>query len=310
MEERRQAEEEKRRAEEEEKCRAEEETLSRGGGKCRAEEERCQAEEEEKCTAEEERCRAEEERCRAEEEKKRKTEERCRAEEGTHQVEESYQTEVESIWCETSMQTDPVNVAHMEQQTFECGKTLDDLTEENLILKQKLASQTFGVSMIQGNDHLTNFYTGLSSWAVFLQLFHFLVPHVEPAMGLSYEDEFFLILVKLTRGLLLEDLASRFNICLSAASKSFQKWLEVMYQRLQFLIKWPPRDIFRENVPRAFKQLYPKCVCIIDCSEIFIDTLTNFEARTQTYSNYKKHNTVKFLIGITPCGSIFFLSHC
>ena len=36
----------------------------------------------------------------------------------------------------------------------------------------------------------------------------------------------------------------------------------------------------------------------------------SFEARAQTYSNYKKHNTVKVLIGISPCGTISFLSKC
>ena len=30
-------------------------------------------------------------------------------------------------------------------------------------------------------------------------------------------------------------------------------------------------------------------------------------ARAQTYSNYKHHNTVKFLIGITPQGVISFV---
>ena len=30
----------------------------------------------------------------------------------------------------------------------------------------------------------------------------------------------------------------------------------------------------------------------------------------QRHSNYKKYNTVKFLIGITPTGSISFLSQC
>jgi hypothetical protein len=35
---------------------------------------------------------------------------------------------------------------------------------------------------------------------------------------------------------------------------------------------------------------------------------TNFDARAQTYSNHKKHNTVKSFIGITPCGTISFLS--
>ena len=36
----------------------------------------------------------------------------------------------------------------------------------------------------------------------------------------------------------------------------------------------------------------------------------SFEARAQTYSNYKNHNTVKVLIGISPCGTISFLSKC
>ena len=31
-------------------------------------------------------------------------------------------------------------------------------------------------------------------------------------------------------------------------------------------------------------------------------------ARAQTWSNYKKHNTVKFLIGITPQGTVAFIS--
>ena len=31
-------------------------------------------------------------------------------------------------------------------------------------------------------------------------------------------------------------------------------------------------------------------------------------ARAQTYSSYKHHNTVKYLIGITPQGSVSFIS--
>ena len=83
-----------------------------------------------------------------------------------------------------------------------------------------------------------------------------------------------------------------------------------MYYRLKFLIKWPSREVIKENMPPLFKQLYPECICIIDCSEIYIDMPTRDEARSITYSNYKKHNMIKFLIGITPCGSISFLSQC
>jgi len=37
-------------------------------------------------------------------------------------------------------------------------------------------------------------------------------------------------------------------------------------------------------MPEVFKQLYPNCRCIIDCSELFIETPVNFDARSKTYS--------------------------
>ena len=39
-------------------------------------------------------------------------------------------------------------------------------------------------------------------------------------------------------------------------------------------------------------------------------TVQKYLLRAKTFSNYKKHNTVKFLVGITPCGAISFLSKC
>lgn len=48
-----------------------------------------------------------------------------------------------------------------------------------------------------------------------------------------------------------------------------------------------------------------KTTVIID---IFIDRPTNLLARAQTFSSYKHHNTVKVLIGITPQGTICFVS--
>ena len=63
-------------------------------------------------------------------------------------------------------------------------------------------------------------------------------------------------------------------------------------------------------MPQVFKDLYPRTRCIVDCSEIFIEQPCSYQTGAQTYSNYKKHNTVKFLIGITPCGAISYLSKC
>ena len=49
---------------------------------------------------------------------------------------------------------------------------------------------------------------------------------------------------------------------------------------------------------------------IIDCSEIFIERPSSLSAQAETYSTYKNHNTVKFLIAISPTGAIIFVSKC
>ena len=212
--------------------------------------------------------------------------------------------------CDEDEPIFPITVVHTQQQTDETGEMLEKCLKENAQLREKLASQTCGVSMIKENNERTSFYTGLSSWSVFVHVFLFLSPYVVPAVSLTLEDEFFLVLMRLRLGLLMEDLAAHFAVTTTVASRSFQKWLDIMYYRLKFLIMWPSREVIRQNMLPAFKQLYPNCVCIIDCSEIFTDIPTRFEARSIMYSNYKKHNTIKFLIGITPCGSISFLSQC
>jgi len=62
-------------------------------------------------------------------------------------------------------------------------------------------------------------------------------------------------------------------------------------------------------MPQCFQFSFGnKVTVIIDCFEVFIDRPSNLYARAQTYSSYKSHNTVKILIGITPQGSISFVS--
>ena len=67
------------------------------------------------------------------------------------------------------------------------------------------------------------------------------------------------------------------------------------------------RSANEDNACRIPKKL-GKCVIIIDSFEVFTERPTSLMARAQTWSNYKKHNTVKFLIGITPQGSVAFIS--
>jgi hypothetical protein len=61
-------------------------------------------------------------------------------------------------------------------------------------------------------------------------------------------------------------------------------------------------------MPESFKKHYSNVRWTIDCFEVFIQRPTSFVAITQTYSNYKKHNTLKVLIGASPTGRICFIS--
>jgi len=77
------------------------------------------------------------------------------------------------------------------------------------------------------------------------------------------------------------------------------------------LVQWLPKESVQENMPKSFKKAgYGKVRVIIDCSEIFIERPKSLEIQAVTWSDYKSHNTIKFLIGISPTGYITFLSDC
>lgn len=61
-------------------------------------------------------------------------------------------------------------------------------------------------------------------------------------------------------------------------------------------------------MPQLFKEFYPSTRCIIDATEVFIQTPSDPQAQQLTFSRYKNHNTLKALVCITPSGAISFVS--
>lgn len=62
-------------------------------------------------------------------------------------------------------------------------------------------------------------------------------------------------------------------------------------------------------MPMQFRKYFrTKCAVIIECFESFIERPSNLKARAETWSSYKHHNTIKFLIGITPQGTVSYIS--
>ena len=199
------------------------------------------------------------------------------------------------------------------------------------ILSKKVIPFTW--QRIKTNEKM-NFYTGISSIDIFLAVIRFIEPYLPKVKywvgtkritstkirtfrrskfkKLSYKDEFLLTLMRLRLGLLNEDLADRFCISKTVRSNTFKTWIRLLRILLgDSLIKWLPVEYIRENLPKVYQTAgHHKLRCIIDCSEIFIERPKALDLQVQTWSDYKHHNTVKFLIGISPIGFVTFLSDC
>ncbi|CAH3122123.1 unnamed protein product [Porites lobata] len=113
--------------------------------------------------------------------------------------------------------------------------------------------------------------------------FEHVSPHVtRKTHSLSRFQEFVMVLMKLRLNVPFQDLAYRFMVSVPTLWKT---------------------------MPMCFQHAFGrKVTVIIDCFEVFIERPSNLLARAQTFSSYKHHNTIKILIGITPQGTVSFVS--
>ena len=118
----------------------------------------------------------------------------------------------------------------------------------------------------------------------------------------------FFLRIRLNHG--TDDIAFRFGVTKGQVSKHFHNVLDIMYVKTKPLIKWPERDVLCLTMPTWFRKFFKKCSVIINCTEVFVERPANLLARAQVWSNYKHHSTIKFLIGITPQGTISYISKC
>jgi len=167
------------------------------------------------------------------------------------------------------------------------------------------------------------FYTGFTSFALFLAFFELLGPAVH---HLNYwgskegvrkrrrlrkidpKNQLFLVLVKLRLNLRHRDLAFRFGLSITQVSRYITTWICFLYRELRD-IQWIPSiaQVFGTQ-PADFREKFPTTFAIIDGSEVFIETPSDLHLQSSTWSQYKHHNTVKFLVACTPNGAIFFIS--
>ncbi len=221
--------------------------------------------------------------------------------------------EVPGIEAQTELSTK--DLENLEKKMKELEKEVSQLKHDNTQqievirhLKTEYGSLLFTQDSFKEDDGKVLYYTGLGSMKLFSTLLAYIEPYLKDRSSLTKFQQLLLTLMRLRLSLSGQDLGYRFQIHQSSVSRIFEYVIGVLYSKLKPLIKWPDRDALRKTMPMVFRKHYPNCVVIIDCFEIFIDRPTNLLARAQTYSQYKHHNTVKYLIGITPQGSVSYIS--
>lgn len=182
------------------------------------------------------------------------------------------------------------------------------LRQENRLLRLSTIDR-FSMEYFEGDDEKVNNMTGLNTFSTLMLLFQYVEPFMMDTQVMTKFQVLVLTLMRLRLNTSVTFLGYTFGITTPNVSRLFLNTIEVLYQRLYPCIYWPRREELELTMPLQFRQHFNrKCISIIDCFEVFIERPSNLEARMETWSSYKHHNTVKFLVGITPQGTVSFIS--
>lgn len=230
-----------------------------------------------------------------------------------------------------------------ERHTDSLKKQIEKLTLKMQIASQNIADlqeqieyyegKRFTLDKIKDDNDAISFYTGFQNYGVFNSLFNYLEVKASrlqywrgqsdtnsdfkqyqtrgkrpgPKRKLTLVEEFFMVLMRLKVGLFVRDLSERFDISVGQFSKIFTTWINFSSAELPLLFPFPSQDKIFANMLESFN-MYPTTRIIIDCTEVFVEIPSSMLAESQTWSNYKHHNTYKVLIGVSPTGSVTFVS--
>ena len=181
----------------------------------------------------------------------------------------------------------------------------DEIDSLNLKLEEVKSSHKlfYEEESFRENDKKVLLFTGLPSFTLFSGLLLYLSPFLPPRRKFSKFQVLLLTFMRLRLNVSTSCLAYLFNMSQPSASNIIREVVDIMHVRLKPYVKWPERQYLQQTMPMQFRRHFgKKCVVIIDCFEVFTDRSSNLLARAQTWSQYKHHNTAKFLIGITPQG--------
>lgn len=235
-----------------------------------------------------------------------------------------------------SAPSDPVDYQKSIEERLEVqSERIENLKAKVGLLQKEIdlfKEREFSLEQLKDDNSAIQFYTGFPSCDALLCFFEYIQPKIAklqywsrrnlpdshgyqqegktkpgPTRKIPPITEFFMVLIRLKVGLFVKDIANRFGISMGHFSKIFCTWINFLYFELKLIFPFPTQQQVRRNIPEQFA-LFPTTRIIIDCTEVFVEVPSSLLAQSQTWSNYKHHNTFKVLVGITPNGQVTFVS--
>ncbi|XP_043978249.1 uncharacterized protein LOC122834154 [Gambusia affinis] len=200
----------------------------------------------------------------------------------------------------------PIKCQLCEERMAEVNRLL----QENKELRSELNKKQLAEIFFKDDTKKVTYYTGLPCFAVLLSLFNTLMPFLPASKKLSQFQMVVLTLMRLRLDLPVQHLCHLFNVSHKTLSDIFADTIDVLYAHFKPVVNWPERHSLQAAMPPQFLKAFGKRVMIIvDIFEIGTEKPSNLKARAQTFSQHKGRHTMKYLIGITPHGSISFISN-
>lgn len=173
----------------------------------------------------------------------------------------------------------------------------------------------FSTELLLADDETVQYYTGLETAAKFSLALSTLLPmayNIEyrwsRVIGLSVEDQFLMLLIKLRRNTTDFESGKIFGVSKTEVSNIIVTWINFVSDIWSLIDIWPSRNLVNFYMSDSFKKYYPSTRVIIDGTEIGIQKPSKPNDQKVSFSTYKHKNTLKFLVGASPGGLISYFS--
>lgn len=174
-----------------------------------------------------------------------------------------------------------------------------------------LIPATYTLKYFENDDKKVRHFTGLPTFDALKTVFKFVEKGIlRPSNKLTKDQLLILVLIRIRLNFSFQTLGYMFNVSHPTACTYFYSNIYALFKMLRGFIKWPSKELLQSNTPVKFRNVFPNqtITTIIDCFEIRTEKPSTKDAAIKLYSNYKSCYTVKVLIGITPFGSVSFVS--